>query len=164
MQEPIYLRPLKLNDINDKYLFWVNNPSVTEFLEIGEQSLGYNDLVKYVNDSPKNGRYNYAVIAKNSQCHIGNCSIYSIEPNQKKFEIGWFIGEKNYWGGHYSSMIIFSLFKIGFLEMELDKCIGWVNKKHIKARMTNKFVGFNEKGEELRFIQKEKKKKYIYET
>lgn len=98
MQDNIYLRPLCLDDVNKRYLNWVNDPSVTEFLEIGQHRLSQGDLVKYIKDSPKKGRYNYAIITKNSEKHIGNGSIYSIEINKSKFEIGYFIGEKNFWG------------------------------------------------------------------
>jgi RimJ/RimL family protein N-acetyltransferase len=144
MQEKIYLRNLKLSDVNQRYLSWVNDPTVTEYLEIGKQRLEYNDLITYVQDSQKKGRNNYAVIVKSSQNHIGNGSIYGIDQDKKKFNIGWLIGEKNFWGGHYSSMIIFYLLKIGFIEMKLETCTGAVHEKHTKARMTNKFVGFKE--------------------
>ena len=69
MQEKIYLRPLSLKDINQRYLSWVNDPSVTEFLKIGKQRLSHSDLVRYVEDSPDKGRHNYAVITKNSKQH-----------------------------------------------------------------------------------------------
>ena len=157
MQDKIYLRPLCLNDVSEKYLSWVNDPSVTEYLEIGRQYLKHQDLVKYVKDSPKNGRYNFAIITKNSKHHIGDCSIFSINPENKNFEIGWFIGEKFFWGGHYSPMVIFYLLKIGFLKMGLKRCTGYVDKKNIKARMTNKFAGYKEKGREDRQMQKENK-------
>ena len=157
MQEKIYLRTLCLSDINEKYLLWVNDPLVTEYLEIGKQRWAHNDLVRYVEDSPKKGRHNYAIITKNSKQHIGNGSVYSIELNKSKFEIGYFIGEKEFWGGHYSSMLIFNLLKIGFIQMGLEKCTGYVNETHIKARMTNKFSGYKEKGRENRYLEKENK-------
>ena len=144
MQEKIYLRDLNLSDINQRYISWVNDPIVTEYLEIGKKKLRYNDLVTYIKDSHKKGRHNYAVITKNTKHHIGNGSIYEIDSKKKKFKIGWLIGEKKFWGGHYSSMIIFYLLKIGFIEMKLEKCTGGVNEKHIKARMTNKFSGYRE--------------------
>ena len=144
MQEEIYLRPLSLNDISKKYLSWVNDPSVTEYLLFNKKRLKRSDLVRYIEKSPKEGRHNYAIITKISQKHIGNCSIYSIEVKKSKFEIGYFIGEKKFWGGHYSSMVIFNLLKIGFIKMGLKKCIGYVDEKNIKARMTNKFSGYKE--------------------
>ena len=144
MQEKIYLRPLCLNDVNEKYLSWVNDPTITEHLNIGEHRLEHSDLVRYVEDSQKKGRHNYAIITKNSQQHIGNSSIYLIDRNKSKFQLGYFIGEKNFWGGHYSSMVIFNLLKIGFIKMGLEKCTGHVHETHIKARMTNKFSGYRE--------------------
>ena len=81
MQEKIYLRPLCLSDVNEKYLSWVNDPVVTENLNIGLNRLTHTDLVKYVEDSPKEGRNNYAIITEHSQQHIGNCSIYFIKPS-----------------------------------------------------------------------------------
>ena len=106
----------------------------------------YSDLEKYIKDSPMQGRHNFAVITDKTKKHIGNCSIYSIKPRIKAFEIGWFIGEKNFRGGHYSSMIIFQLHKKGFVEMNLQKCIGYIDVNHIKARMTNIFSGYKEVG------------------
>ena len=44
MQEKIYLRPLSLNDITERYLSWVNDPSVTEYLKIGKERLNHSDL------------------------------------------------------------------------------------------------------------------------
>ena len=40
--------------------------------------------------------------------------------------------------------------------MGLEKCIGAVNKNHIKARMTNNFSGFKEL--ETRFVEIDNKK------
>ena len=157
MQEKIYLRPLCLSDINKKYLTWVNDPSVTEYLEIGKKRLEHSDLVKYIGDAPKNGRHNYAIITKNSKLHIGNGSIYSVVPEKSKFEIGYFIGEKNFWGGLYSSLVIFNLLKIGFIKMGLKKCIGYINETHIKARMTNKFSGYKEIKKYERYWKKKNK-------
>ena len=107
MQEKIYLRPLCLSDVNKKYLTWVNDPSVTEYLQIGKQRLKHNDLVKYIEDAQKNGRHNFAIITKNSKLHIGNGSIYSIVPEKSKFEMGYFIGEKKF-------TISGSMFRIGY--------------------------------------------------
>ena len=144
MQEQIYLRKLILSDVTKKYLSWMNDLSVTEYLVVGEKPLRRNDLIKYIKDSKKNNRYNYAIITKLSEKHIGNCSIQSIKLKQKTFEIGWFIGDKKFWGGHYASMVIFNLLKIGFTEMNLNKCVGQMDEKHIKARMTNRFSGYKE--------------------
>ena len=155
MQEKIYLRPFSLNDIGERYLSWVNDPIVTKYLGWAKQRLKYEDLVRFVNESPKNGRENYAIITELSKNHIGNCSILNVNKKEKTFEMGWLIGEKDFWGGHYSSMVIFNLLKIGFIEMGLKKCIGGVDERNIKARLTNKFSGFEEKEKVLKPSTKE---------
>jgi len=144
MSERIKLVPLSEKFINQKYLSWVNDPEVTEFLEIGNKRYQLEDLFLYLHDSKISGRLNYAVLAEESNQHIGNASIYSIDKKNKKFEIGWFIGEKNFWGGHYAPMIIFYLHKIGFTELRPESCGGGVNEEHIKASMTNRFMGYSE--------------------
>ena len=159
MSERIKLVPLSEKFINQKYLSWVNDPEVTEFLEIGNKRYQLEDLFLYLHDSKISGRLNYAVLAEESNQHIGNASIYSIDKKNKKFEIGWFIGEKNFWGGHYAPMIIFYLHKIGFMELGLESCGGGVNEEHIKARMTNKFIGYSEI--EKIFAYSEKQNKYV---
>lgn len=158
MQEKIYLRPLSLNDIGKKYLSWVNDPIITEFLLLNKKRLKQSDLIKFIKDSPKDGRHNFAIITKSSQQHIGNCSIYGIEEGKSKFEIGYFIGEKKFWGGHYSSMAIFNLLKIGFIKMGLEKCVGYVDENNVKARMTNKFSGYKEIKKISQFNKKLKRK------
>ena len=142
--ERIILVPLTERFVNQKYLSWVNDPEVTEFLEIGDEKYNLEDLLAYVRDSQLSGRLNYAIITEETNQHIGNASIYGIDKTNKKFNIGWFIGEKDFWGGHFAPMVIFYLHKIGFTELELEFNAGSVHEKHFKARMTNKFVGYSE--------------------
>jgi RimJ/RimL family protein N-acetyltransferase len=150
----IILTPLTERFINQKYLSWVNDPEVTEFLEIGSATYELEDLFSYINESKNSGRLNFAIIAADINLHIGNASIHSIDRANKKFEIGWIIGDKKYWGGHSASMTIFYLHKIGFTELGLEFCDGFVYEKHIKARMTNKFVGYSEIEKYLTFSKK----------
>jgi len=157
MNERIMLVPLTEQFINQKYLSWVNDPEVTEFLEIGGVVYELDDLFRYIQISTTSGRLNYAIITEESNFHIGNASLYSIDKKNKKFEIGWFIGEKKYWGGHYAPMVIFNLHKMGFMELGLEFCTGAVHEKHIKARITNRFVGYSEIEKYAAFSKKKNK-------
>ena len=64
---------------------------------------------------------------------------------------------KIFLGGALFSNGNFLFAQIGFLKMGLKRCTGYVDKKNIKARMTNKFAGYKEKGREDRQMQKENK-------
>ena len=143
-QHKIFLETLSLKHISSNYLNWVNNPVLTEFLEIGGVKLTKNDLKNYILNSPSDGRKNYAIMTSKSKIHIGNGSIYDIKALDNSYEIGWFIGDQNFSGGLYAPMAIFELHKIAFLELGLEKCYGTVIKKNVKARMSNKFIGYRE--------------------
>ena len=143
-QQKIFLEILSLGHISSNYLEWVNDPILTEYLEIGAMKLTKNDLENYILNSPKEGRKNYAITTTESKNHIGNGSIYDINTKDNSYEIGWFIGDENFSGGLYAPMAIFQLHKIAFLELGLERCRGIVIKNNVKARISNQFIGYKD--------------------
>lgn len=141
----ISFRPLRLSDCNDNYLAWLHDPEVNQFLEIEPSEITLDTLRQYVVSSHPPKRYNFAVIASDN--HIGNASIYSNPRDPADtFQTGWLIGNKEYWGSHTSSQIMYLLFQFGFIVLDKEQCIGSVYRSHIKARMSNRYVGFREVG------------------
>ena len=153
-QEKIFLVPLELKHISDDYLSWVNDSELTKFLEIGERERTVSDLEDYITNSPKEGRTNFAIFTEESKTHIGNGSIYDVDITDMSYEIGWFIGNREFHGGLYAPMIIYYLHKIAILEMDLKKCRGVVIKENVKARISNKFVGYKQIGDSSYFHKK----------
>lgn len=143
-QQKISLKTLSLAHISSSYLDWMNDPVLTKYLEIGVVQLTKKDLEDYILNSPKNGRRNYAIITSESKDHIGNCSIYDINEQDKSYEIGWIIGDKNFSYGLYASMAMFELHKIALLDLGLERCRGAVLKDNVKARLNNQFIGYKE--------------------
>ena len=156
-QQKIFLKPLSLAHISSSYLDWMNDPVLTKYLEIGGAKLTKNDLKDYILNSPKNGRKNYAIITGESKNHIGNCSIYDINEQDKSYEVGWLIGDKNFSYGLYAPMTMFELHKIAFLDFGLEKCLGKVIKDNVKARLNNQFIGYKETAKIKRYHKKTKK-------
>jgi len=153
-QQKISLETLSLEHISSNYLDWLNDPVLTKFLAIGGVKSTKNDLENYILNSPKDGRRNYAIMTSESKNHIGNGSIYDINTQDKTYEIGWFIGDKNFSHGLYAPMAIFELHKIALLELGLERCPGIVIKENIKARLNNKFIGFREIGTDIYYQTK----------
>ena len=156
-QQKISLKTLSLEHISSSYLDWMNDPVLTKYLEIGGVKLTKNDLEDYILKSPKNGRINYAIITSESKNHIGNCSIYDINEQDKSYEIGWLIGDKNFSYGLYAPMAMFELHKIALLELGLEKCCGVVHKENVEMRLNNKFFGYKEIGPVKHYLQKTNK-------
>ncbi len=120
---------------------------MNEFLEV-PSTLSLDDLRSYVLNGLRDDsdRLNLAFYAHDS--HIGNASFYVTESTPPgTFQFGWFVGDKSFWGGYTSSCIMYLLFDIGFIIFCLESCIGSVLSTHIKARMSNRFVGFIETSE-----------------
>ena len=143
-QQKISLEILSLGHISSSYLDWVNDPVLTKYLQIGGVKLTKNDLEDYILNSPKDGRRNYAIITSETKHHIGNCSIYDINKQDKSYDIGWLIGDENFSSGLCHSMVMFELHKIALLDLGLERCRGKVIKENVKARLNNQFIGYKE--------------------
>lgn len=93
----IILRMVEFDDCNSKYLCWLNDKEVNQYLETrwSEQSIDtIKDFVKSIRDSYHS--YLFAIIYQNK--HIGNIKIGPIHPIYKFADISFFIGEKSTWG------------------------------------------------------------------
>ena len=139
------------------YFWHATKYQSSKYLEIGGAKLTKNDLEDYILNSPKNGRKNYAIITSESKNHIGNCSIYDINEQDKSYEIGWLIGDKNFSYGLYAPMAMFELHKIALLDLGLERCRGKVLKENVKARLNNQFIGYKETANIKHYHKKTKK-------
>ena len=57
-----YLKILNLKDVNKKYLSWLNDKKVTQYLENPQQRYTKKDLIKYVKEINFNKKMIFAVI------------------------------------------------------------------------------------------------------
>ena len=74
----IYIRPLKVSDINIRYINWFSDPNVTEFLEA--RNITIEDSKSYLINGYKTGQYYiYAICLDKKDLHIGNIKIGPIK-------------------------------------------------------------------------------------
>ena len=70
----IYIRPLRLEDINAKYISWFNNHNVTKFLDA--KNISIEESKNYLIEGIKSKSYYiYAICESNNNLHIGNIKI-----------------------------------------------------------------------------------------
>lgn len=140
------LRKLCVSDCNERYLEWMKDDEVNRFLEVDAEELTIEKLKEYVRVSEQSRmRVNFAIVVDKK--HIGNASIYRTrETPDYCFHTGWFIGEREYWGSHRACQVMFILFEIGFCGFRLKTCTGSIYRDNIKARMSNRFIGYEEIG------------------
>lgn len=111
--EKIMLRMVELEDCSYKYLDWLNDKDVNQYLETRweEQTIDkIKDFVKSIRES--NHSYLFAIIYQDQ--HIGNIKIGPIHPIYKYADISYFIGEKSAWGKGIATESISLITKFAF--------------------------------------------------
>jgi RimJ/RimL family protein N-acetyltransferase len=160
-----YLRALSVDDVGQDYLKWVSDSEVTDFLEIKYNTYTLNDLKEYVASfENERSRFLFGIFDKGTHKHIGNGTINSINYHVGVFDVGYFIGEKEYWGKNTGLASLLMLKKIAFEDLNLRKIISWVYANNIRNRFVLQRIGYTEEATiKERFLYKgEKKSAKIY--
>lgn len=137
----VYLKPLKINNINKNYLSWFTED--LEYIEFSRNKINIETLRLYFNKVIKSKKkYIFlGIFTENKKVHIGNIKFE--ESNIKnKFYMGILIGNKKYTNKGLSKYIIKEAEKIFRKIFFLNKYYLIVDKKNeqaIKAYKKNKF-------------------------
>lgn len=137
-----YLRKLEPEEIGQKYLDWVTDPEVTEFLALKYDKHSIESLKEFVRScNETDSRFLFGVFT-NEDVHIGNFSIYNISRINKTFDFGYFIGEKEWWGKDAGLSCCLIGLKIAFDDMGLRKTFTYVESINLKSRFVLQKMGF----------------------
>jgi RimJ/RimL family protein N-acetyltransferase len=99
----LYLRAVCSDDVGDSYYRWMSDPEVTQFIESRFLHQSKADILEYVKSQENNDNTLFlAIILKDTDLHIGNIKLDSINWYHRLSEIGIIIGEKRYWGKGYA--------------------------------------------------------------
>lgn len=116
----LYLRPLAVEDANDTYAGWLNDPEVNRYLETrhSRQTVkSCSDFIQQCNADPAS--HLYGVFISETDTHIGNAKIGFINSLYQRGQVSLFIGEKQYWGQGFSSEVVQALTQYGFEQLGL---------------------------------------------
>lgn len=118
--EKIKLRIIELDDCNSKYLGWLKDKEVNQYLETrwNEQTLeSIKDFVTSIRNSDHS--YLFAIIHQNK--HVGNIKIGPIHPIYKYADVSYFIGKKSAWGKGIATEAIKLITDFGFNILGLNR-------------------------------------------
>ena len=110
----IYLRQLMEEDINERYLSWLNDPEVLEFRTRRVFPSTMEDIKNLREDMRHNKNLLLGIVTRDNDLHIGNITLGHIDWYHRKAEISILIGEKNVWGHGYGKEAIYLLSKHAF--------------------------------------------------
>ncbi len=146
--ERIYLSPINVED-TPKYSEWINDMAVT--VKIGRPwlSLSIQQEKEALEGMIKEGNH-FAIILKDEDKLIGNCSLFMIDQLHSKAELGIMIGDKDYWNNGYGTEVIQLLLNYGFNILNLHNVLLRVfsfNERAIKCYIKCGFKEFGRRRE-----------------
>jgi RimJ/RimL family protein N-acetyltransferase len=118
----IYLREVRLSDVNENYYRWMNDPEVTQYLESRFYPNSMEGLCEYVTAKlADRDNVFLAIMLKETDRHIGNIKLGPINWIHSLADIGLLIGEKDCWGQGYATEAIQVMVDYAFHQLNLRK-------------------------------------------
>ena len=144
----IYLREVRLSDVNDNYYQWMNDPEVTNFMEIRFRPQSMEEIKNYVEmrtgsqDEPF-----FAIITKGEvHSHIGNVKLGPINWIHRNADVSLFIGCKHLWHKGYATEVIRLITDYAFNTLNLFKLKAGVYSENLASYSAFKATGFEIEG------------------
>lgn len=141
----LYLRPVSNEDVNERYLCWLNDPSVLELRSRKVFPADIADIEAFRNKQKTSGFIHLAIVLREDDRHIGNITLGPINWYHRHGEVSILIGEKDAWGKGYGREAVFLISKHAFENANLHRV--WsasVNPAFIRIV---KYLGWEKEGE-----------------
>lgn len=137
----IYLRPICIDDVNESYLEWLNNPVINEGL--ATKNYTFNKLREYVNLKIKDPLCHFfAIVTNNGNKHIGNIKLDFYDKDANLYELGIMIGDKNYWNKGIGYEACFLMLNYAFDTLNVRKVWLAVYENNPHAKKLYEKLGF----------------------
>ncbi|MFH1148449.1 MAG: GNAT family protein [Pseudomonadota bacterium] len=120
--ERIYLREVRLSDVNDDYCRWLNDPEVNRYLETRFMEQNLESVREYVEGKINNRDEELlAICLKEDNRHIGNIKLGPINRLHRFADISLFIGDKSCRGEGLGTEAIRLITRFAFADLNLNK-------------------------------------------
>jgi [ribosomal protein S5]-alanine N-acetyltransferase len=118
----VYLRKVKVEDVNTDYVRWISDPDVNQYLETRFMPQTKKSVKEYVLSKTKARNELFLAICLKENCkHIGNIKLGPINQYHKYADISLVIGVKEYWGRGIAVESISLLAKFAFDKLKLHR-------------------------------------------
>lgn len=137
----IFLKTLGPDDASERYVDWLCDPEVNQFLETRTATI--EDLRKYIVEKieSKTALF-FGIFFADNSLHIGNVKLEPIDWENKSATMGILIGDKGYWGRGIGTEAVELVVKCAFEKLGLSEVELGVISSHEKAIKMYKKCGF----------------------
>ena len=143
----IYLETIHLDDVNNTYVDWLNDPQINQYLETRFKQQTLASVATFVENILTNQNEKlFTIRTANENKHIGNIKLGSISQIHGVAYISLFIGNKNSWGKGYASQAIQLISEYAFDNLKLRKLSAGAYKPNIASTKAFLKAGYNYDG------------------
>lgn len=146
--ENIYLREVRISDVNEDYYSWLNDIEVTRFLETRFAPQSMQSIAEYVQrytEQQKDSIF-LAIIEKKSNLHIGNIKVGPINWYHRFADVSIIIGRKESWGKNYATEAIKTVTEYSFKTLNLHRLSAYIYNDNIASTKAFLKSGFKQEG------------------
>ncbi len=141
--DTLFLRDVNLDDVNDRYYQWLNDPQVNQFLETRFMPQSKAQIAEFVQSKAgKSDEILLAICHKEQNLHIGNIKLGPINWIHRRAEISLFIGDKNFWGQGIAQQAIELVTQFAFKQLNLNKLMAGAYENNIASIKAFQRCGF----------------------
>lgn len=152
--EKIFLRPLSLKDISDKYLFWLNDPQVNQYNSHAIFPYTIEQLKDYVKGIDNKSKVVLAICDQKSGKHIGNISLQNIDWVARSAEFAILIGDKEFWGKKIGEEAGKLIIDYGFTRLNLNRIHCGTSSENIGMQKLAAKLGMEPEGIRIQAMYK----------
>ena len=156
MNNKIFLRNLRYNDINKNYLRWFKNYKIAKYIYSAKKFSTLKDLKNYFLQKKKLNKILFLAILNYKKKHIGNIKFESINTNSKKIYMGIMIGDKNYINKGISKKVfekVKNRFYKKFKKNKYYATVDILNKVAVNAYLKNNFKIIKKSKKEIEMVK-----------
>jgi len=143
----IYLREVRLSDVNEEYYNWLNDNEVSQFLETKFFPQSIKAIEEYVSSMIGSQESVFlAIVVKENNKHIGNIKIGPINWIHRFADIALVIGDKESWGKGYGTEAIKLVVDYAFNKLNLHRLNAGIYANNIGSIKAFEKAGFKDEG------------------
>ena len=144
--EQIYLRRLTEDDASEAYVSWMNNPEINQYLESRVYTHTIESTKAFIRSVSNDSNYLFGIFLKDCGKHIGNVKVGGINHYHRYADIGFLIGEKEYWGKGIATEAIKLATSFAFVTLRLHKLWGGLYSPNIGSLRAFQKNGYEQEG------------------
>lgn len=138
----VSLRLLELADCTERYVAWLADPVVNEFLETRYAPQPLEAIRAFVASMAETPHSYLFAILEASGRHVGNIKIGPVVPRHLYADVSYFVGEREAWGKGYGTEAVRLVTRFGFERLGLHRCQAGLYESNIGSHRVLEKAGY----------------------